>query len=190
MSHSRRVLGKRFNLFIRRPQTRKVEIHPLDQRPRIGLHRRCELFPFELGQDKAIDPLPRPVLSPDRRSRRFNDWLKSPPSAPAFDVRSSLGHLARRPTLIPRIRRPHANPLLELLHLLRAQLLLRRHLKVFITPRNCSEKPTPFWIPRHNNRPILPTLRDPLPRVDRKSTRLNSSHGYISYAVFCLKKKK
>src|SRR2546422_6862317 len=27
-------------------------------------------------------------------------------------------------------------------------------------------------------------------REDRKSTRLNSSHGYISYAVFCLKKKK
>src|SRR2546422_6242569 len=30
-------------------------------------------------------------------------------------------------------------------------------------------------------------VRHPL---DRKSTRLNSSHGYISYAVFCLKKKK
>src|SRR2546429_1527469 len=28
------------------------------------------------------------------------------------------------------------------------------------------------------------------PKGDRKSTRLNSSHGYISYAVFCLKKKK
>src|SRR2546429_4580628 len=28
------------------------------------------------------------------------------------------------------------------------------------------------------------------PKQDRKSTRLNSSHGYISYAVFCLKKKK
>src|SRR6266542_4743189 len=28
------------------------------------------------------------------------------------------------------------------------------------------------------------------PRRDRKSTRLNSSHGSISYAVFCLKKKK
>src|SRR2546429_2934856 len=27
------------------------------------------------------------------------------------------------------------------------------------------------------------------PALDRKSTRLNSSHGYISYAVFCLKKK-
>src|SRR2546429_7057179 len=29
-----------------------------------------------------------------------------------------------------------------------------------------------------------------MPHADRKSTRLNSSHGYISYAVFCLKKKK
>src|SRR5687768_17916792 len=35
--------------------------------------------------------------------------------------------------------------------------------------------------PRRGRRPRVP---------DRKSTRLNSSHGYISYAVFCLKKKK
>src|SRR2546422_5946523 len=34
-----------------------------------------------------------------------------------------------------------------------------------------------------------PGPADPL-LPDRKSTRLNSSHGYISYAVFCLKKKK
>src|SRR2546422_3183941 len=32
-------------------------------------------------------------------------------------------------------------------------------------------------------------LEDVVERRDRKSTRLNSSHGYISYAVFCLKKK-
>src|SRR5687768_18163523 len=32
--------------------------------------------------------------------------------------------------------------------------------------------------------------RGPVIERDRKSTRLNSSHGYISYAVFCLKKKK
>src|SRR3989449_5512265 len=32
--------------------------------------------------------------------------------------------------------------------------------------------------------------RSPPRSRDRKSTRLNSSHGYISYAVFCLKKKK
>src|SRR2546422_7185476 len=31
--------------------------------------------------------------------------------------------------------------------------------------------------------------QSPDPKGDRKSTRLNSSHGYISYAVFCLKKK-
>src|SRR2546430_5359066 len=30
---------------------------------------------------------------------------------------------------------------------------------------------------------------DPVPKIDRKSTRLNSSHSQISYAVFCLKKK-
>src|SRR2546422_7346412 len=36
--------------------------------------------------------------------------------------------------------------------------------------------------------PPPPSTRSPA--QDRKSTRLNSSHGYISYAVFCLKKKK
>src|SRR2546429_6724459 len=36
--------------------------------------------------------------------------------------------------------------------------------------------------PRSPSTPLVPR--------DRKSTRLNSSHGYISYAVFCLKKKK
>src|SRR5205809_5414329 len=36
----------------------------------------------------------------------------------------------------------------------------------------------------------LEPRRSPLEHLDRKSTRLNSSHGYISYAVFCLKKKK
>src|SRR5205809_2550313 len=43
-------------------------------------------------------------------------------------------------------------------------------------------------------RRFAPNLTDDkiLARIvkDRKSTRLNSSHGYISYAVFCLKKKK
>src|SRR3712207_9413422 len=39
----------------------------------------------------------------------------------------------------------------------------------------------------------VPGLADPQPQLllrDRKSTRLNSSHANISYAVFCLKKKK
>src|SRR5205809_5750786 len=40
--------------------------------------------------------------------------------------------------------------------------------------------------PRHHH---APQRRSQLDDLDRKSTRLNSSHGYISYAVFCLKKK-
>src|SRR5256884_87750 len=42
---------------------------------------------------------------------------------------------------------------------------------------------------QHKYTDNLPEIHDVL-REDRKSTRLNSSHGYISYAVFCLKKKK
>src|SRR2546422_8349237 len=40
------------------------------------------------------------------------------------------------------------------------------------------------------NANVYETLVRLTPDLDRKSTRLNSSHGYISYAVFCLKKKK
>src|SRR5258708_26787524 len=47
----------------------------------------------------------------------------------------------------------------------------------------------------HDERKVLPLARlggcdVGRPRRDRKSTRLNSSHQIISYAVFCLKKKK
>src|SRR2546422_2024025 len=46
-----------------------------------------------------------------------------------------------------------------------------------VTTSNCTEQASSNNSTRGANR-------------DRKSTRLNSSHGYISYAVFCLKKKK
>src|SRR2546429_3557916 len=39
-------------------------------------------------------------------------------------------------------------------------------------------------------RGLAPVILERVVLQDRKSTRLNSSHGYISYAVFCLKKKK
>src|SRR2546422_3498511 len=43
----------------------------------------------------------------------------------------------------------------------------------------------------HNPRGLdIPDMLKWVKEQDRKSTRLNSSHGYISYAVFCLKKKK
>src|SRR2546422_5207083 len=59
---------------------------------------------------------------------------------------------------------------------------------------------TLFRSPLHSTGTSIPVLREArFPGFqevgggrarDRKSTRLNSSHGYISYAVFCLKKKK
>src|SRR3989449_1338683 len=42
---------------------------------------------------------------------------------------------------------------------------------------------------RQRRRKRQPLALEPRDAEDRKSTRLNSSHGYISYAVFCLKKK-
>src|SRR5438034_2935776 len=59
-----------------------------------------------------------------------------------------------------------------------------------------SQSNTPQFPPRNRERSYHPRLpqsrRDPSwpPAEDRKSTRLNSSHTVISYAVFCLKKKK
>src|SRR3990172_4710709 len=46
--------------------------------------------------------------------------------------------------------------------------------------------PSPRWKARRGD---AFCFRFPILSLDRKSTRLNSSHGYISYAVFCLKKK-
>src|SRR2546422_4721536 len=67
------------------------------------------------------------------------------------------------------IRRPPRSTLFPYTTLFRSQLRLG---------------PAAQRLLRHAGRPTA--RRGP----DRKSTRLNSSHGYISYAVFCLKKKK
>src|SRR5207245_9447135 len=54
-------------------------------------------------------------------------------------------------------------------------------------PRSANSLLRPsLWIRIPSPSPSIPTAV----RIDRKSTRLNSSHGSISYAVFCLKKKK
>src|SRR3989449_1305089 len=50
-----------------------------------------------------------------------------------------------------------------------------------------AEEERTVWV---RDRQYAETKRTELLKQDRKSTRLNSSHGYISYAVFCLKKKK
>src|SRR2546422_7907299 len=53
-----------------------------------------------------------------------------------------------------------------------------------LTEEQCKERKVDFVVGR------FPFSANGRARGDRKSTRLNSSHGYISYAVFCLKKKK
>src|SRR2546422_4220826 len=53
-------------------------------------------------------------------------------------------------------------------------------------PENHPQPWTPLRVRVRSDRGQGPARALP----DRKSTRLNSSHGYISYAVFCLKKKK
>src|SRR3712207_8213995 len=54
-----------------------------------------------------------------------------------------------------------------------------------------SSRSSQSWYGRHGtSRSSPPTASGSATRTDRKSTRLNSSHANISYAVFCLKKKK
>src|SRR2546429_1155938 len=55
-----------------------------------------------------------------------------------------------------------------------------------VTPYNRQRQPAGSPIPAPGTGPSAQIKHV----LDRKSTRLNSSHGYISYAVFCLKKKK
>src|SRR2546429_4017454 len=58
----------------------------------------------------------------------------------------------------------------------------------------CSSDLAPFFIREDRTKVVSHHAQNetvpPIDLLDRKSTRLNSSHGYISYAVFCLKKKK
>src|SRR2546422_7707915 len=93
------------------------------------------------------------------------------------------------------IRRPPRSTLFPYTTLFRSPGVVRRD------PRGRPDRPgiggggLPRAAVRQARRPVRsrdsPARRDGADDLrDRKSTRLNSSHGYISYAVFCLKKKK
>src|SRR2546426_5344678 len=76
------------------------------------------------------------------------------------------------------IRRPPRSTLFPYTTLFRSRIRLARFLSPGIAEDDTPDKST--------GRKAAPYRR----KVDRKSTRLNSSHLVISYAVFCLKKKK
>src|SRR2546429_3686039 len=88
------------------------------------------------------------------------------------------------------IRRPPRSPLFPYTTLFRSIACARgarRRLQHPLRPRRVLRHPVRAPAALGDRVPAdLRTGRD----QDRKSTRLNSSHGYISYAVFCLKKKK
>src|SRR2546429_5504227 len=87
------------------------------------------------------------------------------------------------------IRRPPRSPLFPYTTLFRSELFYRsghKMMAVEITtrPSFTASKPRVLFEGRYEPSPATTPNYE-----DRKSTRLNSSHGYISYAVFCLKKK-
>src|SRR2546430_13540644 len=67
-------------------------------------------------------------------------------------------------------------------------LSLHDALPISARPRQTNKRTSTSPSSRDNGFPPLNSL--PSSQADRKSTRLNSSHSQISYAVFCLKKKK
>src|SRR2546422_7848766 len=89
------------------------------------------------------------------------------------------------------IRRPPRSTLFPYTTLFRSCARLGINSVTHVLPESTSESELLKLIAHLNADPKLHGIlvQAPLPQ-DRKSTRLNSSHGYISYAVFCLKKKK
>src|SRR5687768_17846462 len=79
------------------------------------------------------------------------------------------------------IRRPPRSTLFPYTTLFRSRAPVEQHRLVLVVLVEQPDPPDVRALAREGVQPA---------EADRKSTRLNSSHGYISYAVFCLKKKK
>src|SRR5687768_17653038 len=89
------------------------------------------------------------------------------------------------------IRRPPSSTLFPYTTLFRSARRLPRDIEPPVVSKSNPEDQPIMWIGLSG--PYSQQMLADYARYrvkDRKSTRLNSSHGYISYAVFCLKKKK
>src|SRR5438105_358851 len=117
-------------------------------------------------------------------------WATGPTSTHDFFVGKILPGLQSPPGLKASLRRR--------MNSRSAALKMKGMKSAFSSPIPCSpeiEPPTSaqtFMIsaPAATTRASSPGVRGSYRILDRKSTRLNSSHEWISYAVFCLKKKK
>src|SRR3712207_9006199 len=92
------------------------------------------------------------------------------------------------------IRRPPRSTLFPYTTLFRSALLEAdvnyKVAKDFISSVNEKAEGQQVWQELKPSEQVVKIVFDELVELDRKSTRLNSSHANISYAVFCLKKKK
>src|SRR3712207_7655596 len=89
------------------------------------------------------------------------------------------------------IRRPPRSTLFPYTTLFRSGPEPERRLRRRVRPRAAADRRGGVDAQHEGAPEVLGQLRGAAERVrDRKSTRLNSSHANISYAVFCLKKKK
>src|SRR2546429_7216377 len=91
------------------------------------------------------------------------------------------------------IRRPPRSTLFPYTTLFRSPLITeyrRRQPAVLVQIDEQNDDTVVKWLLERRVEIGFVVLPDERFETDRKSTRLNSSHGYISYAVFCLKKKK
>src|SRR5689334_24464750 len=85
------------------------------------------------------------------------------------------------------IRRPPRSTLFPYTTLFRSYLLKQKHVFMFQTAMRGTDTQQSSMFSYLSPEERVPAKH---PLRDRKSTRLNSSHSSISYAVFCLKKKK
>src|SRR3712207_6976082 len=90
------------------------------------------------------------------------------------------------------IRRPPRSTLFPYTTLFRSQARQRQELRPVLgwLRRLAQRRQCRVRVLRHHQQLRQRQLEGGVPPLDRKSTRLNSSHANISYAVFCLKKKK
>src|SRR5947207_12184916 len=88
------------------------------------------------------------------------------------------------------LRRPPRSTLFPYTTLFRSRLRRERDEELEESGERAGRRPRVAAAQRDDRAPDRRHVRDPDRSQDRKSTRLNSSHTVISYAVFCLKKKK
>src|SRR2546430_10626158 len=113
--------------------------------------------------------------------------IRRPPRSTLFPYTTLFRSPERERGSLPKVKAPGTVNALGFQNGIVAALKFEL-LFVWVTPGATFTRAIPVkWHPANNASPAVPPQG---PYTDRKSTRLNSSHSQISYAVFCLKKKQ